>query len=407
MKIPYNKPYIAGKELFNIAQAVIEHNNISGDGIFTKKCQAWLENSLGCTKALLTHSCTAALEMAAILCGIRPGDEVIMPSYTFVSTANAFVLQGGVPVFIDIRPDTLNMDETKIEEAITGRTKAIVPVHYAGVPCAMDEINAIARKHNLFVVEDAAQALLSKYNGGFLGTIGDMGTLSFHETKNIISGEGGALLLNNDRFIERAEIIWEKGTNRKKFFRGQVDKYTWVDIGSSYLPSEIIAAFLHAQLEMAEKIITTRCKLFNLYYSFLEPLARQEKIGLPWINENTLHINSHDSKLMHSCNTHEMPAAFSANHSSTCNGHIFYIITGSLQERTALIQHLKDKGIYAVFHYIPLHSSPAGLKYGRFAGELTNTIELSDRVLRLPLYYGMEEKQVCKVVDLISDFYNR
>ena len=359
--IPYNKPYIAGKELFNIAQAVIEHRSLSGGGFFTKKCQAWLEDSLDCHKALLTHSCTAALEMAAILCDIKPGDEVIMPSYTFVSTANAFVLRGGVPVFIDIRPDTLNLDENQIEKAITCQTKAIVPVHYAGVPCAMDEITAIAKQHNLFVIEDAAQALLSTYNGKSLGTIGDMGTLSFHETKNIISGEGGALLLNSSRFVERAEIIWEKGTNRKKFFRGEVDKYSWVDIGSSYLPSEIISAFLYAQMERAEKIIAFRRKLFYLYYSLLEPLARQEKICLPW-------SHAADDNL------------------STCNGHIFYIITGSLQERTDLINHLKNSEILAIFHYIPLHSSPAGRKYGRPSGDLYHTDYLSDRVLRLPLF---------------------
>lgn len=380
MKIPYNKPYIVGKELFNIAQAVIEHNNISGDGIFTKKCQTWIENSLGCTKALLTHSCTAALEMSAILCDIHPGDEVIMPSYTFVSTANAFVLRGSVPVFIDIRPDTLNMDETNIEEAITERTKAIVAVHYAGVPCAMNEINAIAKKNNLFVVEDAAQALLAKYNGDFLGTIGDVGAISFHETKNIISGEGGVLLINNDQFIERSEIIWEKGTNRKKYFRGEVDKYSWVDVGSSFLPSEIIAAFLYAQLEMAKKIIGSRCKLFNLYYTLLKPLSIQEKIGLPYIEG-------------------------SCNNLYACNGHIFYIITRSFEERTSLIEYLKEKNINAVFHYVPLHSSPAGRKYGRSVGDLFNTTDLSNRVLRLPLFYEMSNDQVEFVVEAIQMFY--
>lgn len=379
--IPFNKPYIVGKELYNIAQAVIEYRNLSGDGIFTKKCQKWLEDSLGCNKALLTHSCTAALEMTAILCDIQPGDEVIMPSYTFVSTANAFVLRGGVPVFIDIRPDTLNMDENKIQEAVTCRTKAIVPVHYAGVPCAMDEIIAIAKKQNLFVIEDSAQALLSTYNGKSLGTIGDMGTLSFHETKNIISGEGGALLLNNDKFIERAEIVWEKGTNRKKYFRGEVDKYSWIDIGSSYLPSEIIAAFLYAQIEMSEKIIRFRQRLFDLYYSLLEPLARQEKICLPWYQ------NQDDI-------------------SSNCNGHMFYIITGSLKERSDLIDYLRKEDIYAIFHYIPLHSSPAGRKYGRQSGDLRYTDYLSDRVLRLPLFNSMENTQVHKVVELINKFYN-
>ncbi len=378
--IPYNKPFIAGKELFNIAQAVIKHSQISGDGVFTKKCQTWLEKTLGCPKALLTHSCTAALEMSAVLCDIQPGDEVIMPSYTFVSTANAFVLRGGVPVFIDIRPDTMNMDEKKIEEAISNRTKAIVPVHYAGVPCAMDEITDIAKKHKLFVIEDVAQGLLSTYKGKFLGTLGDIGTLSFHETKNIISGEGGSLLLNNETFIERAEIIWEKGTNRKKFFRGEIDKYTWVDIGSSYLPSEIIAAFLNAQLEIAEKIIGARKKIFDLYYSLLKPLAQKERIGLPWTDSSRDRANSN-------------------------NGHIFYIITASLEERTELITYLKNKDIYAVFHYIPLHSSPAGRKYCKTVGDLPYTTDLSARVLRLPLFYEMNHSQVHQVVEAINEFY--
>lgn len=374
--IPYNKPFIAGKELFNIARAVVEYNNLSGDGFFTRQCQKWLQNTLECSRALLTHSCTSALEMAAILCDIRPGDEVIMPSFTFVSTANAFVLRGGVPVFVDIRPDTLNIDEKKIEAAITDRTKAVVPVHYAGVPCAMDEILRIAEHYDLRVVEDAAQALLSRYNGKFLGTIGHVGTLSFHETKNIISGEGGALLLNDERFAERAEIIWEKGTNRKKFFQGEVEKYTWVDIGSSYLPSEMIAAFLAAQLEQAETIINARRNIFDIYYKMLHPLALRELVRLPWIDSE-----------------------------ASANGHIFYIITGSLEERSRLISYLKSKKINAVFHYIPLHSSPAGRKYGREAGKLDNTDDLSNRVLRLPLYYEMTEEQVCKVAGEVMKFY--
>ena len=379
--IPYNKPYIAGKELFNISKAVIEYHKISGDGVFTEKCQAWLEKELCCKKALLTHSCTGALEMAAILCDIKPGDEVIMPSYTFVSTANAFVLRGGVPVFIDIRPDTLNMDESKIEDAITERTVAIVPVHYAGVACAMDKIISIAKKHNLFVIEDAAQALLATYKNKFLGTIGDIGALSFHETKNIISGEGGAVLLNRKKFIERAEIIWEKGTNRKKYFRGEVDKYTWVDIGSSYLPSDIIAAFLYAQFEMAEKIIKRRYELFNLYVSLLIPLSMRKVIRLP---------GNRDYR----------------DDTVPSNGHIFYIITSSFKERTSLIEYLKNNGIYAIFHYIPLHSSPAGIKYGRISGSLSNTNDLSNRILRLPLFYEMENHQVEKIVNLINKFYN-
>lgn len=379
--IPYNKPYIAGKELLYISQAVIEYAHISGDGIFTKKSQLWLEKTLGCHTALLTHSCSAALEMAAILCDIQPGDEVIMPSYTFVSTANAFVLRGGVPVFIDIRADTLNIDENRIENAVTDRTKAIVPVHYAGMPCAMDEIRALANQYNFFVIEDAAQALLSTYKGTPLGTLGDLGTVSFHETKNIISGEGGALLVNNSQFIERAETIWEKGTNRKKYFRGEVDKYTWTDIGSSYLPSEIIAAFLYAQLEMAKKIIDARRKISDLYFSLLKPLAEREKITLP----------CHDS-------FQEYPFL--------CNGHIFYIITGSLEERTKLIKYLDGKGINAIFHYVPLHLSPAGIKYGRIAGNLKNTNDLSSRVLRLPLFYEMKQNQVYEVVERIKEFYN-
>lgn len=374
--IPFNKPFIIGGELANIFHAVNKNGRLAGDGPFTKKCHAWIESKLFCCKALLTHSCTAALEMAAILCDIQPGDEVIMPSYTFVSTANAFVLRGGVPVFVDIRFDTLNIDETLIEAAITEKTKAIVPVHYAGVPCAMDEINAIAKEYNLFVIEDAAQALLSKYNGEYLGTLGDLGTLSFHETKNIISGEGGALLLNNERFIERAEVVWEKGTNRKKYFRGELDKYTWVDVGSSYLPSEIIAAFLYGQFEMAEKIIEARLRTFNLYYSLLSPLAKKRTITLPWINS-----------------------------SDENNGHIFYIVTASLEERTKLIEYLKTKNINAVFHYVPLHSSPAGRKYCKVSGELSNTDELSERVLRLPLYYEMNERSVYEVVEKITEFY--
>ena len=377
MKIPFNKPYMTGRELDYIREA---HANLylSGDGPFTGKCHAWLEENTGCHKALLTHSGTAALEMAAILADIQPGDEIIMPSYTFVSTANAFVLRGGVPVFVDIRPDTLNMDENRIEQAISDQTKAIVPVHYAGVPCAMDEICGIADQHELLVIEDAAQAFLSEYQGKPLGTIGDMGALSFHETKNIISGEGGALLLNHERFVDRAEIIWEKGTNRKKFFRGEVDKYTWIDVGSSFLPSEMTAAFLYAQLEMSEKIIAKRRRLFNLYYQLLEPLSNKEKIRLPWVN-----------------------------HTDMSNGHIFYIITASLEERTRLITYLKNKNINAVFHYIPLHSSSAGMKYGRASGDLYHTDNLSERVVRLPLFYEMEDRHVYKVVEEIQNFYDK
>ncbi|MBF0225756.1 MAG: dTDP-4-amino-4,6-dideoxygalactose transaminase [Desulfobacterales bacterium] len=377
MKIPFNKPFIAGKELYYIARAVFE-SHLSGDGTFSKLCHRWFEDRLKCKRAFLTHSCTAALEMAAILSDIQSGDEIIMPSFTFVSTANAFVLRGGIPVFIDIRKDTLNIDESLIEEAITPKTKAIVPVHYAGISCDMDKILDIADRYNLIVIEDAAQSLLSTYNGKYLGTIGHLGCLSFHETKNIISGEGGALLVNDKKFIERAEIIREKGTNRNKFFRGEVDKYTWVDIGSSYLPSELVGAFLYGQLEQSEKIISARCNVFSLYYDMLKPLEDRGFIRLPFIENMCI-----------------------------CNGHIFYIITSSLEERTSLIKYLKDREIITVFHYVPLHSSPAGKKYGRVNGSMDNTNDLSERVLRLPMYYEMTKEDVEIVVKAINDFYMR
>ncbi|MGB5218541.1 MAG: dTDP-4-amino-4,6-dideoxygalactose transaminase [Smithella sp.] len=375
-RIPFNKPFIVGKELFYIAQAVIDNKHTAGDGSFTKKCQAWLEERLGSGKVLLTHSCTAALEMAAILADIRPGDEIIMPSYTFVSTANAFVLRGGVPVFVDIRPDTLNLDETLIEAAVTSRTKAIVPVHYAGVACEMDSIMYIARRHNLLIIEDAAQGIMSTYKGRQLGSIGHLGALSFHETKNIISGEGGALAINDKKFAERAEIIREKGTNRSQFFRGQVDKYTWVDIGSSYLPSDIIAAFLYAQMENANQIIAQRNLIYDTYMQSLRPLAERDLLRLPLI-------------LGDCCS----------------NGHIFYIVTGSLEERTKLAEFLKQEGIMAVFHYVPLHGSPAGKQYGRTCGTMEVTERISDCLLRLPLYYEMKEDDVCAITDKIKYFY--
>ncbi len=377
-KIPFNKPFIAGKELFYIAQAVIENNHTAGDGPFTKKCQAWLEERLSCRKVLLTHSCTAALEMSAILADIEPGDEIIMPSYTFVSTANSFVLRGGVPVFIDIRPDTLNINENMIEAALTARTRAILPVHYAGISCEMDIIMDIAGRHNLFVIEDAAQGIMSTYKGRPLGSIGHFGACSFHETKNIISGEGGALLINDEKFVERAEIIREKGTNRSKFFRGQVDKYTWVDVGSSYLPSDIIAAFLYAQMENADQIIAKRNLLYALYMEDLRPLAEKGYIQLPFI--------------LNDC---------------CSNGHIFYIITRSFKERTELAQFLKDQDIMAVFHYVPLHSSPAGKLYGRTNGTLEVTERVSDCLLRLPLYYEMRDDDVHSVTGEIRNFYKR
>jgi len=374
--IPFNKPFIAGKELYYIAQAVIENRHTAGDGPFTKKCNAWLEEHLGCRKALLTHSCTAALEMSAILAGIGPGDEIIMPSFTFVSTANAFVLRGGIPVFVDIHPDTLNINEAYIEAAITTRTRAIVPVHYAGVPCQMDVIMDIARRKGLLVIEDAAQSLLSQYQGKYMGTIGQMACLSFHETKNIISGEGGALLINEPSIIERAEIIREKGTNRSQFFRGQVDKYTWLDIGSSYLPSDIIAAFLYAQMENAGQIIAKRNLIYDIYIEGLQPLAKKGHIRLPSILDDC-----------------------------TSNGHIFYVITGSLAERTALTEFLKEQGINGVFHYVPLHTSPAGQLFGRAFGTLEVTNRVSDCLLRLPLYYEMTREDAEFVVEKIIHFY--
>jgi dTDP-4-amino-4,6-dideoxygalactose transaminase len=376
--IPFNKPFIVGKELFNIAQAVLENRHTAGDGSFAKECQAWLEKCLGCRKALLTHSCTAALEMAAILAGIQAGDEIIMPSFTVSSTANAFVLRGGVPVFVDIRPDTLNINESLIEEAITSKTRAIVPVHYAGVPCHMDAIMGIAKRKHLLVIEDAAQALLSRYQGQYVGTIGQMACLSFHETKNIISGEGGALLINDPSVIERAEIIREKGTNRNKFFRGQVDKYTWVDIGSSYVPSDILAAFLYGQMENADVIIAKRNLIYDLYMKGMKPLAEKGYIQLPFIPSD--------------CN---------------CNGHIFYVITRSLEERMALSEFLKEHDIMALFHYVPLHSSSAGHLYGRACGPLDVTQRVSECLLRLPLYHEMTPENVQYVVERIFGFYGK
>ncbi len=374
--VPFNKPYIAGKELYYIAQAVISNSRISGDGPFTNLCQKWLEDNLNCRKVLLTHSCTAALEMSALLCGIGPGDEVIMPSFTFVSTANAFVLRGAVPVFVDIREDDLNIDENLAADAVTPRTKAIVPVHYAGIPCDMEAIVSLARSRGLRVIEDAAQGLLSKYQEQYLGTIGDLGCLSFHETKNIISGEGGALLINDPELRERAEIIWEKGTNRKRFFRGEVDKYTWVDVGSSYLPSDIIAAFLFAQLEMAETIISARRNIFRRYLDGLGGLEAKGCIRLPFIGQN-----------------------------GTGNGHIMYILTESLAARTRLIEHLNNRDIKSVFHYVPLHSSPMGEKCCRTYGPMKVTDSISDRLLRLPMFYEMSHDDVDRVVQALCDFY--
>jgi dTDP-4-amino-4,6-dideoxygalactose transaminase len=378
MKIPFNKPFIIGKELSYIEKAAMVNSHLSGDGPFSKLCHQWLEEHLGCKKAFLTTSGTAAIEMAAVLFGFKPGDEIIMPSFTFVSTANAFALRGAVPVFVDIREDTLNIDEALIEKAITRKTKAIVPVHYAGYPCSMDKIMAIANKHGLLVIEDAAQGLMSSYNNKSLGTIGHAGCLSFHETKNVISGEGGALILNDERLLEKAEIIWEKGTDRKKFIRGEVDKYTWVDIGSSYLPSELVAAFLYAQLQHAEKILKKRRMIHKHYHQNLMPLAKAKRVKLPPEQDG-----------------------------DNCNGHIFYILTGSLEEKNLLLKYLNKHGVHAVFHYIPLHSSPAGIRFSRTATKMSVTDDVSNRLIRLPLYYEMTKAEVEFVVSKIENFYNK
>jgi len=360
VKVPFNRPHMTGRELAYIEQAHRNHR-LAGDGPFTAQCSRWLEEQTGARKALLTHSCTAALDMAAILAGIGPGDEVIMPSYTFVSTANAFVLRGGVPVFVDVRPDTLNIDETLIEAAVTPRTRAVVPVHYAGVGCEMEPILELAQRHRLLVIEDAAQGLMTSHRGRSLGAIGQLGALSFHETKNVISGEGGALLVNDAAFIERAEIVREKGTNRSSFFRGEADKYTWVDIGSSYLPGEIIAAFLWAQLEQAQAITARRVELWNRYHERLEACERAGRIRRPVIPAGCRH-----------------------------NAHLYYILLPSLQHRNRLIERLRAREIRSVFHYVPLHSSPAGRRYGRTASAMTNTDRAGECLLRLPLWLGMD-----------------
>jgi len=374
-RIPFNQPFIVGKELYYISQSVLS-GKIAGDGLFTKKCEKFLESRYGTDRILLTHSCTAALEMAAILCNIGPGDEVIMPSFTFVSTANAFYLRSAKIVFVDIRKDTLNMDEAKLEDAITPRTKVVVPVHYAGVACEMDTIMAIAQAHNLIVVEDAAQGLDAKYKNQYLGTIGDIGAYSFHETKNVISGEGGAISLNSKKFVDRAEIIREKGTDRSKFFRGEIDKYTWVDIGSSYLPSDIVAAFLFAQLENIDQISKKREALFAYYYKALTPLADNEQLVLPYVSDECL-----------------------------CNNHMFYILLKDEKRRNALIDHLKSKNILSVFHYIPLHQSPVGKKMGYDDGCLPVTESVSRRLLRLPFYFGLTRKEQDFVVDEINTYF--
>lgn len=373
MNVPFNKPFMTGKELGYIAEAHA-NNVVAGDGIFTRRCQEWLEQKTGCSMALLTHSCTAALEMAAILADIQPGDEVIMPSYTFVSTANAFVLRGGVPVFVDIRTDTLNIDESLIEAAITTRTKAIVPVHYAGVGCEMDTIMAIAEQYHLLVIEDAAQGVQANYRGQPLGSIGHLGCYSFHETKNIISGEGGALLINDPAFSERAEMIREKGTNRSKFFRGQVDKYTWIDVGSSYLPSEITAAFLWAQMEEADCITAQRLTIWESYHATFEPLGRVRRLRRPIIPNSCGH-----------------------------NAHMYYLLLRNLEDRTQFINAMRDQGVNCVFHYVPLHNSPYGQKVARIHGDLTITEELADRLVRLPLWVGLNQSFKNFIVRYLSE----
>jgi dTDP-4-amino-4,6-dideoxygalactose transaminase len=360
MRIPFNKPYLTGRELSYIAEAHA-NGHLSGDGLFTANCNGWLEQQTGARKALLTHSCSGALEMAAILADIQPGDEVIMPSFTFVSTANAFVLRGATPVFVDIREDTLNMDETKFEAAISEKTKAIVPVHYAGVGCDMDAVMSIADNHGLLVIEDAAQGVLSSYNRQALGTIGHLGAISFHETKNIISGEGGALLVNRSEFINRAEVIREKGTNRNAYFRGEVDKYTWVDIGSSYLPSELAAAFLWAQMEQAEEITNRRLAMWDSYHQGLEKLELEGLVRRPVVPQNCVH-----------------------------NAHMYYLLLPTAKARTKFIHSLDNDDIHSVFHYVPLHNSPMGKRHGRQAGTLGVTCSISQRLVRLPLWIGLE-----------------
>ena len=371
-KISFNQPYLTGKEMDYIAEAKLG-NMLAGDGPFTKRCHHWLEETTGCAKALLTHSCTAALEMAALLLNIQPGDEIIMPSYTFVSTANAFVLRGGVPVFVDIREGTLNLDERLIEAAITPRTKVIVPVHYAGVACEMDTIMDIAQRHGLRVVEDAAQGVMASYKGRALGSIGDLGAYSFHETKNVISGEGGALLVNDPALALRAEIIREKGTDRSRFFRGEVDKYTWQEVGSSFLPGELTAAFLWAQLEEAQTITARRLVSWERYNLLFAPLEARGVLRRPVIPKDCQH-----------------------------NAHMYYALLAPEIDRQAVLSHLKRHEIYSVFHYVPLHSSPAGQRYGRAHGSLNVTERQSERLIRLPMWVGLTEQQQDRVVDVLA-----
>lgn len=373
--ITFNVPPFTGKE-FEYMKEAVESLKICGDGIFTKKCHAWLEERTQTAKSLLTTSCTHALELAALLSGIQPGDEVIMPSYTFVSTANAFVLRGAVIVFVDIRPDTMNIDENLIEAAITDKTKAIVPVHYAGVGCEMDKIMELAAKYELFVIEDAAQGIMADYKGKPLGTFGEFGCFSFHETKNYSMGEGGAILIRDEKYIEPAEILREKGTNRSKYFRGQIDKYTWMDYGSSYLPSDLNAAYLYAQLELADEMNAARLHAWELYYEDLQELQESGRLQLPHIPEHCTH-----------------------------NGHMFYIKAKDLEERTRLIDYLKEQEIHSVFHYVPLHTALAGQKFGRFHGTDTYTTKESERICRLPMFYGLKDEQIHYITGKVKEFY--
>lgn len=375
--IRFNVPPFTGKEMEYVKQS-IDNMHICGDGEFTKKCNAWIEERTKTAKCLLTTSCTHALEMAALLCDIKEGDEVIMPSYTFVSTADAFVLRGAKVVFVDIRPDTMNIDENLIEDAITEKTKAIAVVHYAGVSCEMDKIMEIAERHHLQVVEDAAQGVMSSYKGKALGTFGDFGCFSFHETKNYSMGEGGALLIRDKKYIEDAEILREKGTDRSKYYRGQVDKYCWRNYGSSYLPSDMNAAYLYAQLELAERINHVRLERWQQYYDALRPLQENGKIELPFIPENCTH-----------------------------NGHMFYIKCKDIEERTRFIEYMKEQDILTVFHYVPLHSAPAGLKFGRFHGEDRYTTKESERLVRLPMFYDLTAEQVTYITDKVKGFYEK
>jgi dTDP-4-amino-4,6-dideoxygalactose transaminase len=370
--IPFNRPYVTGKEQANIEEALRSHH-LSGDGAFTRRCHQWLEERTGCARALLTHSCTSALDLAAILLDLKSGDEIIMPSFTFVSTANAFVLRGAIPVFVDIRGDTLNLDERRIEAAITSRTRAIAPVHYAGVACEMDPIVAIAKRHGLRIVEDAAQGIMASYKGTPLGAIGDLGSFSFHETKNIMSGEGGCLLVNDPALRLRAEIVREKGTDRGRFFRGEVDKYTWQDIGSSLLPSDLTAAFLWAQLEHAEHITRDRLAIWDRYHAMLAPLEQRGWLRRPIVPDHCGH-----------------------------NGHLYYVLLPQRVERSAVLEALRQQNIQAVFHYVPLHSSPAGMRFGRTHGDLQRTTDLSGRLIRLPFWIGLDEARQQRICDTLG-----